>query len=325
MLKPWSLKSWLRRIALSVTPLLFVTPVNARESAVAEPTPTEAPTDVEALDLPAPAPKIDADPALWVVKDADTTIYMFGTIHMLKPGYSWFDEGVKDAFDKSDELVLELTDADPVEAIKIFTELGIDKTGVALRAKMNDEERKTYEEGMAKLGYNVAKFEPMQPWYAAMQIQLAGIAQAGMGASDGVETTLTAVAEQRKMPIKGLETLRFQIEKLATLPIPVQIKFLNDSLTAATDYTTAMEQMLASWAKPDPEALAQYMNDGLADPTLYDAMLTSRNIAWAEWVKKRLETPGTTFMAVGAGHLSGETSVPALLTKDGLTVERVNY
>ena len=62
----------------------------------------------------APAPKVqDADPALWVVKDEDTTIYLFGTVHVLKPGLSWFDEAVKTAFDGSKELVLELVEPDP--------------------------------------------------------------------------------------------------------------------------------------------------------------------------------------------------------------------
>ncbi len=107
----------MRKLALSVAPLLFVTPVNARESVVAEPTPTEAPTEIEALDPTATPSVIDADPALWVVKDEDSTVYMFGTIHMLKPGYSWFDDGVKEAFDNSDELMLELANVDPAEAI----------------------------------------------------------------------------------------------------------------------------------------------------------------------------------------------------------------
>ena len=57
---------------------------------------------------PAAAATVDADPALWVMKDDDTTIYLFGTVHVLKPGLSWFDEAVRDAFDKSDQLMLEM-------------------------------------------------------------------------------------------------------------------------------------------------------------------------------------------------------------------------
>ena len=64
---------------------------------------------------PAPAPPAaaapaaslpDADPALWVVRDADTTIYLFGTFHLLD-GRPWFNDEVRTAFDASDELVIE--------------------------------------------------------------------------------------------------------------------------------------------------------------------------------------------------------------------------
>ena len=75
----------------------------------------------------------DADPALWVVKDADTTIYLFGTVHVLKPGLGWFDGAVKQAFDKSDELVLEMVlPEDQAEAAKVTMPLAMDQSGTAL-------------------------------------------------------------------------------------------------------------------------------------------------------------------------------------------------
>ncbi|MGI9360936.1 MAG: TraB/GumN family protein, partial [Parasphingorhabdus sp.] len=72
-----------------------------------------APLAAEALTIPD-----DPDPALWVVKDEDTTIYLFGTIHILKPGLSWFDEAVKDAFDESEELVVEMIQPEPAEMVR---------------------------------------------------------------------------------------------------------------------------------------------------------------------------------------------------------------
>ena len=77
-------------------------------------------------------PANHADPALWVVRDADTTIYLFGTVHMLKPGLSWFDEGVKSAFDRSNELVLELVMPDQPEMQALVSELGMSPTGPSL-------------------------------------------------------------------------------------------------------------------------------------------------------------------------------------------------
>src|SRR3954451_24332452 len=53
-----------------------------------------------------PAP-VNADPAIFVVRDADTTIYLFGTFHALDGKADWFTDEVKSAFDQSSELVLE--------------------------------------------------------------------------------------------------------------------------------------------------------------------------------------------------------------------------
>ena len=42
-----------------------------------------------------------------MVRDADTTVYIFGTFHALDGQSQWFNDQVKDAFEKSNELVLE--------------------------------------------------------------------------------------------------------------------------------------------------------------------------------------------------------------------------
>ena len=95
----------------------------------AQSTPTEAPASVEALNpVKADAAAIkDVDPALWVVKDADTTIYLFGSVHILKPGLGWFDDGVKTAFDASDQLVLELVEPPAAEVQAMFCKFAMDQ------------------------------------------------------------------------------------------------------------------------------------------------------------------------------------------------------
>src|SRR2546425_1221342 len=66
-----------------------------------------------------PAPAQEAHPALWVVKRGDTTIYLFGTTHALKPEVTWFDGSVKAAFEQSQELVLEVLEPDPARMAAI--------------------------------------------------------------------------------------------------------------------------------------------------------------------------------------------------------------
>src|SRR5215218_774637 len=63
-------------------------------------------------------PLPDAEPAMWVVKDADTTIYLFGTFHALDGKRDWFNDEVKAAFDASQDVVLEIvTPENPLDML----------------------------------------------------------------------------------------------------------------------------------------------------------------------------------------------------------------
>ncbi len=283
---------------------------------------SEAPAEVKALD---PVQTVDVDPALWVVKDADTTIYLFGTVHILKPGMGWFDDGVKAAFDKSDRLVLEIVEPPMAETQKLFAKYGLDTSGKTLSSKLNEEEKAVYTKAMEKVGLPVAAFEPLDPWAAAVTMQVVGLQKGGYDMTSGVETQLTAAAKAAMKPVSGVETMESQLAIFDGLGQETQIKFLIEGAKTVDDMNKSMDEMVALWAKPDPDGLAKIMNDGLTDPALYSALLTKRNANWAAWIDKQMAKPGTIFMAVGAGHLSGATSVPQLLAAYGLSAERVAY
>jgi uncharacterized protein len=300
-------------LALSTIGAGETTPVLAAQEAAPPPAAT------------APVQTVDVDPALWVVMDADTTIYLFGTVHILKPGMGWFDEAVKDAFDKSDRLVLEMVEPDAATTQKLFAKYGLDTSGKTLTSKMTEEEKAVYAKAMEKVGLPVAAFEPLDPWAAAVTMQIVGLQKGGYDVTSGVETQLTAAAKAKNKPISGVETMESQLAIFDTLSQEVQVKFLIEGAKAIDTMNASMDNMVALWAKPDPEGLAGLMNEGLTDPKLYAALLTKRNANWAAWINKQLEKPGTTFMAVGAGHLSGATSVPQLLGAYGIKAERVQY
>ncbi len=295
--------------------------------AAAQITPTEAPAAIEALDpvkIPAATIK-DVDPALWVVKDEDTTVYLFGSIHILKPGLGWFDEVVKAAFDASDQLVLELVEPPAGEAQALFGKLAMDQQGKTLRSKMNDADRAVYETAVGKLGLPVAALDPFDPWAAAVTLSLLGMQKSGFDPNSGVEKQLTAAANAAKKPIAGLETMAFQLGVFDTLPESEQVAFLVETAKMIDDAGTSMDKMVNMWASAETESLGQLMNEGLTSRTLYDALLTKRNANWAKWISARMAKPGVTFMAVGAGHLAGPTSVQNLLPAYGLSATRVAY
>ncbi len=295
--------------------------------AAAQNTPTEAPASVEALDpvKVAPVAVKDVDPALWVVKDADTTVYLFGSVHILKPGLGWFDDGIKTAFDSSDQLILELVEPPAAETQALFGKLAMDQQGKALRSKMTDADRAVYEAAVTKLGIPTAALDPFDPWAAAITISLLAIQKSGFDPNSGVEKQLTAAANAAKKPIGGLETMEFQLGVFDTLPESEQIAFLVETAKQIDDAGANMDKMVDLWGAADSEKLAQLMNEGMTSRTLYDALLTKRNANWAKWISARMAKPGVTFIAVGAGHLAGDTSVQSLLPAYGLSATRVAY
>jgi uncharacterized protein YbaP (TraB family) len=314
---------------IHLKPLLAATAICAlawAAPAAAQSTSTEAPASVEALDpVKAPPAVKDVDPALWVVKDADTTIYLFGSIHILKPGLGWFDDGVKTAFDGADQLVLELVEPPAAEAQVLFGKLAMDQQGKSLRSKMNDADRAVYDAAMGKLGIPSAAFDPFEPWAAAITMSLLAAQKSGFDPNSGVERQLTAAAKVSNKPIGGLETMAFQLGVFDSLPEAEQIAFLVETAKMIDDVGSTTDKMVAMWASAETEGLGQLMNEGLTSRTLYDALLTKRNANWAQWISAQMKKPGVTFMAVGAGHLAGPTSVQALLPAYGLTATRVAY
>lgn len=274
---------------------------------------------------PAQAPN-DADPALWVVKDADTTIYLFGTIHVLKPGLTWFDEAVKTAFDKSDQLVLEMVEPDKATMQQIVLKNGFSPTGPTLTEQLPADKRGAYLKAIADLGAPPQAFDRMKPWLAAVTLSIAPLQKQGYDPANGPEKVLTEAARSEGKPVEGLETAEQQIGYFNGLSPKAQIEFLTSTVDELPKAGEEMAKMVDEWAHGDPDALARDMNESLKDsPEVAKTLLTDRNGRWASWIKQRLAKPGTIFMAVGAGHLAGDDSVQAQLAKQGIRAQRIAY
>ena len=274
---------------------------------------------------PAP-PAHDADPALWVVKDADTTIYLFGTIHVLKPGLTWFDEAVKTAFDRSDTVVLELVTPDPQAMQAIVLASGMTRDGPTLTAKLPEAKRAAFLKAIADVGLPQAAVDRMQPWYAATNLSLLPLMKLGYDPTNGPEKAIAEAAAKAGKPVVGLETAEQQIGYFSSLSPAAQVTFLTSTVDELPKLPAMMSQMVDDWAAGRPDRLAKVLNDGLHDsPEVAKVLLTDRNRRWATWIEQRLKQPGTVFIAVGAGHLAGAESVLADLGHDRVKVARVRY
>lgn len=274
----------------------------------------------------APAPIQGKGPALWVVKDADSTLYLFGSVHVLRPTTGWASPRVEAAFDSASDIWFEISNPDDQAAIMpLIQQRGLSPE-TPLSSRLTPQENAELDAAAQAMGASADQLQPMKPWLAALSLSVAPLIKAGYDPKSGVELVLKARAEAAGKPIHGFETIDKQIGILAGLPDDVQLAFLRETLKDYENAATKLDEMVEAWARGDVATLDRVTVTEMkeASPALYQAVLVDRNTDWANQIQTLLEGSGTAFIAVGAAHLTGDDSVQAILQKRGVTVEAAN-
>lgn len=264
-------------------------------------------------------------PALWVVKDADSTLYLFGSIHVLRPTTGWASPRVTQAFDSASDIWFEISNPDDQAAIMPLIQQHGLSPQTPLSSRLTPEEIAELDGAAKAIGASAAQMDIMKPWLAALSLSVAPLVKAGYDPKSGVEMALKARAEAAGKPIHGFETLDKQIGMLANLPDDTQLAFLRETLKNYDEATTMLDTMVGAWAQGDVATLDRVAVQEMKSdsPELYKVLLVERNTDWANQIQTLLQGSGTAFIAVGAAHLAGEDSVQAILKSRGVTVEPV--
>ena len=267
-----------------------------------------------------------AEPAIWVVKGPHATVYLFGTVHLLKPGADWMTPTIKQAFDSSDNLILEIANIDDQAAVTpVVMKLGFDADH-PLDKLLAPADETRLEAAEKDLGLPQPQVNLMRPWMASITLTVMPMMKQGYDPQAGVDRELKKLADARKEPVNGFETAEQQLRYFADMPDAEQIAMLRESLD---DYPKAIEtidKLAAAWGEGDVDRIAELINNDMKkdDPALYDLMLVKRNQNFAAQIADKLNGTGVSFVAVGAGHLAGPDSVQAQLAKRGIKAERLN-
>jgi len=242
-------------------------------------------------------------PAMWVVNDDDTIIYLFGTFHALDRKTSWFDRSVRTAFRASDELVLETLVPRPPGFARTSGNLApVPRAAQSPVAQLAP----TSFLGTTKMVVNVGRAN-------------------GMSIDHGADAVLRDAADQTGKPVGGLESFEAQLNLFSTLPPPPRQAAGAQDPRVTRALGEVLSQLQVAWSRGDMEAFAPMMRQMQAQsPQTYNRMFVERNARWAQWIADRLKSPGTVMVAVGAGHLSGPDSVQQKLAAIGVRSARIN-
>lgn len=266
----------------------------------------------------------NAEPAMWVIHDADSTIYLIGTMHLLKHDAEWNAEKVKKTVHESTELWLEIADFDNQAAMApLVAKYGVDPQR-PLSTRLTDEQRKKLEKIGTTYGIPLQTLEPMKPWVAALLLSTGPLMKAGYDPSAGVERILKAQAVAEGDKIRGFETAEDQIRFLASLSEKEQIAFLMAVLDDLEKGLDLLDQLAKAWIDGDTGTIERLAVTEMKQeaPAVYQKLIVERNIAWSEKIAEMLKGSGVQQIAVGAAHLVGPDSVQAQLAKRGIKVER---
>lgn len=275
----------------------------------------------------APVPPRDIDPPLWVVRDGDTVIWLFGSMHLLPADLGWFDDAVRTAFEQSDTLVLETVTADAATAQAIQDRLGKTAGGPTLPDRLPPAYRPKLAAAIAAAGYPQGALDQAEPWLAATTLSALPLRRAGYDPRHGVEAVLAQAAQAAGKPVTGLESRAQQLGYFDALPDAAQMAMLTRTLDGLTQTSDSADRVLAAWGAGDAATLGAIIDaDQRRAPAAFtNAILTQRNRRWAGWIEARLRRPGTVFVAVGVGHLTGCDTVQRELARRGVKAVRVRY
>jgi uncharacterized protein YbaP (TraB family) len=266
-----------------------------------------------------------AAPAMWVIRDADTEITLFGTVHALPKGDIWLSPAIAAQLDAADTLVLEaVIPADRSSLASLVSKLGFRPGLKPLKTRVSKKAAPRVATVAAAVGLPLAALDGMETWLAAVTIDEATLASLGIAADAGVEPALEARARAQKKSVIGLETLKQQLQYFDMLPEADQVAMLEATLDDIGRAREQTDKLIALWRAGDIETIERdFAKEANASPRLMKVLLTDRNARWADWIAGVMKRPGKVFFAVGAGHFGGQNGLLALLKARGLVAERV--
>ena len=283
------------------------------------------PAFAAALLLALSAAPAAALPGVWVVRDADTEITLFGTIHALPKAENWQSPSLLARLDAADTLVLEaVIPEDRFALAPVIAQLGMRPGQKPLVARVSPAAARRIPAAAAAAGVPLAALDRMDSWLAAITLSEATLTAMGITADSGVEPALELRARAAKKAVIGLETPEQQLRFLAGLPQADQVAMLEATLDDLGTARQDTEKLIALWRVGDVEAIARdFAKEAKASPVLQAVLLTNRNRRWVDWIAGVMNRPGKVFIAVGSGHFGGQDGLLALLKARGLVVQQV--
>jgi uncharacterized protein YbaP (TraB family) len=273
-----------------------------------------------------PAADAEGRHFLWRVSKDGQTLYLLGSVHVLRAADYPLPQVMEDAFKGSEALVeeIDLSHFDAESAALEMMQVGRYQQGESLKSTLPPAVYQRVVDGARKLGLDTAELDPLRPWLASISIEEAQLLKSGFDPAEGVDRHFAAEAATQHKPVIGLEEPEYQIGLMAKLPDEVQQEMLLQSLSEAAALDGELKTLLDAWHAGDAAALEKILKQDFGDyPQVYRPVVVDRNLAWAPKLEQMSAGGKRYFVVVGALHLVGPDGLLARFEKDGYKVEQL--
>jgi uncharacterized protein YbaP (TraB family) len=256
---------------------------------------------------------------VWAIRGEHGTVYLAGSIHLLRSADATLPPAFERAYHKSSILVMELDlgRLSPQDVADWMSRHGRAAPGTVRRSLGEERFQKVVTEA-ARLGVPAQTVESEAPWLLGLQLLDLEYLKAGFDPDAGVEEQLTQRARGDGKPTAGLETLEQQLGVFGTMGMSDQTRFLMLTVNELPELPRETQDVVTAWKAGDAPRLAQLLGEEYKSfPRLYRALVTERNQHWLPQIEKLLGQSQDSLVVVGALHLVGDGGLLELLRRDG--------
>ena len=268
-------------------------------------------------------------PLLWKVSDADNTVYLLGSFHLLKVDDYPLPAEIDRAFADSQQVLFEVEPAAltaPESVARMQHYMGYDD-GKSLSQVLPKPTLEKLDTLLAAGGGSVQAVEQQEPWAVNLALVLSVSQALGFRPELGMDRQLMERVAKAGKPSAGLETIDAQLQAMDSIPYAEQSQGIDEFLSDPQKAIHQLNDMHTWWRAGDVEKLDVEMRADMAKktPESYRLLDVQRNLSWLPKLQARLDgvKSGNTLVVVGALHLLGSDGLVELLRGKGYTVERV--
>ncbi|MEW6731569.1 MAG: TraB/GumN family protein [Acidobacteriota bacterium] len=263
---------------------------------------------------------------LWKIKTAKNTVYLLGSIHLLKKEHYPLPDVMEKAYLDSQTVVLELQlDQATQQSIQqLALAKGIYASDKSLQSTISQNTYDLTKKRAAELGLNIATLAQLKPWLIALTLTSLKFQRMGLEPQYGVDMHFMGKAKQDSKEIVSFETAEYQINRFAELADNSQESLLLSTLKDLDNVDSSFNKIVDSWLNGNEKGLEDLLLGSLkTNPEVYDRLIIERNRNWLPQIEGYLQQSKNYLVIVGAAHLVGDNGVINLLKKKGFSIEQL--